>query len=682
MALAAPYLSRRQGERFLSEIGSSRREILRKTRGRLAGSFPISWESKKSFLDSYGESFPPEAMESVMRESEDIVRNRFDLLGSGVKELGPAIDWSMDFATGRRWPFIRSGELPIAYGDGSDVKRIWELSRFQWSPTLGKACWLSGDDRYAWEFLERVLYWIWKNPYGFGPNWMSSQDVSLRAINWILSLCFLGDRFVSREACQVEILSSLFQHGVHIENNLSTIHDATTGTHSLSELLGLFYLGLLFRDSRKGEEWVRFSSSEYEKEIVRQVHPDGADYESSVAGYHRFALEHFIHAALLARVNGMEVSGAYLERLEKMFEFVVGYSRPDGTVPQIGDTDDGRVHILANHSNWRKDDHRYILRIGGRLFGREDFEQAGGDAGEDGFWLLHRLASAGLLPLRQSMRKRMEPRHSAGFPDSGFYFMKSPEATLAISANPVGKAGKGNHKHNDILGIDLHLGNVPFIVDPGSYVYTADLNERYRFRSTSFHNTLQVNDFEINPIDPGLPWRMKEEARPKVLKWETGERHDLFIGEHSGYARQVAGLKVRRTILFEKPSARWLILDELRDAKELPRGTRISIRFHAGPCKVVAVDTPRKFPAGLASSFDVLGLNPSGLCPEETVRLQHDGSYLDITTEVGNGLARRVRPGWVSPSYGVRFESSVLEYEGNCPALPRFLFVLEAGHGV
>jgi hypothetical protein len=259
--------------------------------------------------------------------------------------------------------------------------------------------------------------------------------------------------------------------------------------------------------------------------------------------------------------------------------------------------------------------------------------------------------------------------------------MKSPEATLAISANPVGKEGKGNHKHNDILGIDLHFGNVPFIVDPGSYVYTADLKERYRFRSTSFHNTLQVNDFEINPIDPGLPWRMKEEARPKVLKWETGERHDLFIGEHSGYARYVAGLKVRRTILFEKQRARWLILDELRDAGELPDGTRISIRFHAGPCEVVAVDTPLTFPADLGPSFDVLGLNPSGLRPMDSVRLQIDGAFLDITTEAGNVLARSVEPGWVSPRYGVRFESHVLTYKVVCPAPPRFLFVLEAGRG-
>jgi hypothetical protein len=63
------------------------------------------------------------------------------------------------------------------------------------------------------------------------------------------------------------------------------------------------------------------------------------------------------------------------------------------------------------------------------------------------------------------------------------------------------------------------------------------------------------------------------------------------------------------------------------------------------------------------------------------VRLQNDGTFLEITADAGNGLAPTVEPGWVSPRYGVRFESHVLTYKGVCPAFPRFLFVLEAGRG-
>ena len=49
------------------------------------------------------------------------------------------------------------------------------------------------------------------------------------------------------------------------------------------------------------------------------------------------------------------------ERLERMFEFMLAYTRPDGTFPQIGDNDDGR---LANLDDEPVGSHR--RHLGGR----------------------------------------------------------------------------------------------------------------------------------------------------------------------------------------------------------------------------------------------------------------------------------------------------------------------------
>ena len=57
----------------------------------------------------------------------------------GPTDLGREIDWRRDFKTGRRWPLRHGSLLPIAYGDGSDVKVPWELSRFQHLPLLAAA---------------------------------------------------------------------------------------------------------------------------------------------------------------------------------------------------------------------------------------------------------------------------------------------------------------------------------------------------------------------------------------------------------------------------------------------------------------------------------------------------------------------------------------------------------------
>jgi len=61
-----------------------------------------------------------------------------------------------------------------------------------------------------------------------------------------------------------------------------------------------------------------------------------------------------------------------MERLEKMFEFILYYTKPDGMAPQINDNDDGRLHILAGYGNWERKDHRYLLSVGASLFNRPD----------------------------------------------------------------------------------------------------------------------------------------------------------------------------------------------------------------------------------------------------------------------------------------------------------------------
>ena len=78
-----------------------------------------------------------------------------------------------------------------------------------------------------------------------------------------------------------------------------------------------------------------------------------------------------------------------MTRLERMIEFAMYYTKPDGTAPQIGDNDDGRLHILSNYGNWNRLDHRYLLSIGAVMFKRRDFKEAGaGEFHEEAFWLV------------------------------------------------------------------------------------------------------------------------------------------------------------------------------------------------------------------------------------------------------------------------------------------------------
>ena len=124
----------------------------------------------------------PDARVSIVRTADAVLRHEFDLLGSGAVSLGARLPWHTDFKTGREWPLEYACEMQYAELDRpTDVKVPWELSRCQHFTSLGQAYWLTGDDRYAREFVAEVDDWIDRNPWAFGVNWACAMDIALRA---------------------------------------------------------------------------------------------------------------------------------------------------------------------------------------------------------------------------------------------------------------------------------------------------------------------------------------------------------------------------------------------------------------------------------------------------------------------------------------------------------------------
>src|SRR4029077_17848454 len=80
---------------------------------------------------------------------------------------------------------------------------------------------------------------------------------------------------------------------------------------------------------------------------------------------------------LLCERTGLEVPPLVRERLQCMFDFMLAYTRPDGSFPQIGDKDDGR---LAGIDDEPVGSHRRHLAVGGAMFDRPDLLAAAGGA--------------------------------------------------------------------------------------------------------------------------------------------------------------------------------------------------------------------------------------------------------------------------------------------------------------
>jgi hypothetical protein len=350
-----------------------------------------SREKPLFFIDGINRELPKEILtrsEEGVKDADEICAHNFDLLGSGKTKLGEEIDWHLDFKNGERWnPRVFYTDTVIVKGNGSDIKVPWELSRFQHLPTLGKAYWFTGDEKHAREFVDEIKDWMERNPPQYGVNWTNTMEVAIRAVNWIWGYYFFKDSQEVTDEFLLKSFKSLFIHGKHIMENLERSWRGINANHYLSDIVGLVYLGVMFPEFKEARKWREFGIKELVNGMKKQVYHDGVDFEGSIS-YHRLVAELFLSTTLLCLKNGITFPEWYMNRLERMVEFVMYYTKPDGTAPQIGDNDDGRLHILSNYGNWSRLDHRYLLSIGAVLFKRGDFKAAAGEFHEEAFWLV------------------------------------------------------------------------------------------------------------------------------------------------------------------------------------------------------------------------------------------------------------------------------------------------------
>lgn len=588
----------------------------------------------------------------IVEEAETVCRHVFDLLGSGPvnldeftkkhggREACGYLPWHFDFKTGYRWnPKKFYKEIEIPYGK-ADIKVPWELSRFQHAAVLGQAYWLTGDEKYTEEFVRQVEDWIDHNPPKFGVNWACTMDVAIRVANWILGFYFFKDSKTLTDDFLVKFLKSLLIHGRHIMANLERSWGGINSNHYLSDIVGLVYLGVAFPEFKEAQKWREFGVEELVDEMKSQVYSDGVDYEGSIS-YHRLVTELFLLPTLLCIKNGISFPDWYMRRLEKMIEFVMYYTKPDGAAPQIGDNDDGRLHILANYGNWNRLDHKYLLSIGAVLFDRPDFKEASGGFHEEALWLL---GGEGLKKFVE-VPKQKRPISSKAFLDGGFYVMRSDNLYMIVDCVPTDPKAPSGHKHNSRLGFELFAYDKSFVIDPGAYIYTVDKEMRNLFRGTKYHNTVIIDGQEQNRFAPNELFGMGYDAVVKVNKWESTDEHDFLDAEHYGYKRLKDPVVNRRQIYFNKLEGYWVIKDIL-DGEGIHQ---FDLCFHFAP---IEVELDSKFPL--------------------MVKTKTDGANLVIIPLLTEGVSVEISDGWVSCQYGVKEKASIVRYSKKSHAPTNF----------
>jgi hypothetical protein len=569
-------------------------------------------------------------VDATIAAAQRVLRHEFDLLGSGpyvprdpdrrAASGYEPIDWYLDPVRRLRFPrgvpYKQWNLLEMRPGN-ADVKYPWELARCQHWAVLGQAYHLTNDERFAVEIARELDDFVEANPTGVGVNWTCTMDVGLRVVSWAIGLELVHGSAELDDAFWTRAYTALFDHGVFIRNNLENTYEVTSN-HFLSNLLGLQFAGAVFQGLEQGEEWTTFARASIEHEMDVQVLPDGADYESSIP-YHRLVAELFLGAARLADRQGAPMPAAYRARVREMVAYFAVVTRPDGLMPQVGDADDGRLHVFEGYGTASPQDGRHLFGPAAAMFNEPAWRALGGEAAawEAAWW--------GLDPIATAVPRSCASSGSRLFPQAGIAVARSDDGHYLLVTNGiVGTNGFGNHKHNDQLSFEYHHAGRPLIVDPGSFVYTSDADARNLFRGTASHNTLCIDGVEQNEMRPDWLFRMFETSRAESLSFDDREDAAEYSGRHHGYERLPEPVTHERTLRLLKATGELVIVDRLTG-----RGRHdVRWHFHLAP----------------------------GLAAERTtgtiVTLEADSRRWCL--RLPPGLDIFIRPASYSPSYGVR----------------------------
>ena len=481
---------------------------------------------------------------------------------------GKDIDW-------RYWP-VKDNELR------------WQLHRHKWFTPMGKAYRLTKDEKYAEEWALQFADWIRKNPlveipkdlYGMQDEATGEAENVRFAWRPLEASHRLADQinqfvlFLPSPAFTPEFLTQFLanyhKHALHVMRNYSA-----QGNHLLFEAQRVLYAGAFFPEFKDAAEWRKSGIGILNREIKKQVYPDGGQYELDLH-YHPACINIFCKALRMADVNGFrqEFPQSYADTIESMIVFYMNLCYPDYTNPCFSDAKRGNPKTEQGYyKEWLK------------LF--PDNAQ------------IRYFATGG--------KEGTAPRNlSKGFLDSGFFAFRNgwnTDATvMVIKAGPKGEW----HSQPDNGTFELWSHGKNLFPDSGSFVYEGNeevTRLRNWFRRTASHNTLTLDG------------RNLEKRNSITRKWQPEGDVQCLVTENESYE----GLTHRRTFYFVD-NTYFVIVDE---ASGDAAGT---VNLHYGLCDgEMAID---KQHSSLVSAFEGdVQVKLRCFAPEQTEMKEEEGWY-------------------------------------------------------
>jgi len=482
---------------------------------------------------------------AILESADAILKGSYPAFGMASCAADYPPDWHSPLQIGE---FGKGGAVPAGLhwtqypldSLTTDVKLIWELSRFGWLYPLVRAFRVSGERVYLQRGLDLIRDWQRHNPPNTGPQWISAQEVALR----ILAMGFLiqgaGQELAPIDWETIAVMMAAHAHRIPATRLYARAQD---NNHLLVEAAGLFTAGMLFPGLKHARDWESLGRRELESGFLRQVFPDGGYVQHSHT-YARVALQTGLWSVFIGRELGRPLSSDVENALRRLalglFQMV---EKDNGKVPNYGPNDGALIRPLsvASYRDFRPAIQGASLMLDGeRMFPPGPWE-------EEAYWL-------GWRPEATTSTPDVRTDVNVSLPAAGLHRLQGEKGWAVLRCGPF----RNRPGHSDQLHIDLWRDGVNVLCDPGTYQYNANAPWENPFTGSAFHNTAWIAGREPMLHAGRFLW-LNWDQGTLIGRWATRTgRLEAVCGVHGSISR---GLRHRRT-LARLGEAGWLIVDD------------------------------------------------------------------------------------------------------------------------
>jgi hypothetical protein len=522
-----------------------------------------SFDNREAAINVYQTYFGTHAIQQIVERANCICNGKFDLLGFSKLDFGSPIDWLLNPISQKQ--FLSNN---VAEPDGKsnaetvDQRIVWELNRHQHFFFLGVAYWLTGNEKFAVTFNMHLSGWIDQNPPGNSVNWINNQETAFRMISWLWALHFFKTSPNLSPTIFTDIVKLLYQQAKHVETTLFSANNSPLGL--IVEALGLFYVGTLLPQFQAAKKWRMIGVEILLSELERQIQSDGV-HVTQTTWCQRYVIDVYTHFLLLSRLNSSVSESpdhSKVEaKLQQALDFLMYLTRPDGTMPMIGENDGGRLLPFGNSA---VNDFRAALSAGAILFDRGDYKFVAGEAPEEIFWLLNIKS----LKKFAAIKAHAPAEFSKEFAKSGYFVMRDgwTEKNNYLLLDG-GKHTLRNDKdvHNDALAFELAVAGRTTLIDPGASDSFSSVDAQQYFRSAAAHNTLTISG-KSEHLENKFSWatiakeHQEQAVNHRFFDFFQATHHNFLFTAENDSEKETFAFAHTRKFLFLRHNY-WILVD-------------------------------------------------------------------------------------------------------------------------